>query len=171
MQRHYLKVGQQARARVPGEYRLSVEHAKTKERLPGSPFAVVMRAAAADAGRSTAAFIDGAKPLAGGAPSAATAAFAAAGAPVTLAVTLRDRFGNLALGADTLARRPAPLCTSHALCCPAAILLDKQKRGAGARQHLRLGRGWLGAEQRGACVTEALGAQCWHVMRAHTRQT
>jgi len=68
-----------------------------------------MRAAAADAGRSTAAFIDGAKPLAGGAPGAAAAALGAAGARITLAVTLRDRFGNLALGATTLARRPAAL--------------------------------------------------------------
>ena len=82
-----------------GEYRLSVVNSKTKERLPGSPFIVAMRAAAADAGRSSAAFIDGAKPAAGSAPGAAAVATAAAGAPVTLAVTLRDRFGNLAAGA------------------------------------------------------------------------
>ncbi|KAK9845317.1 hypothetical protein WJX81_003385 [Elliptochloris bilobata] len=79
-----------------GEYRLSVVNAKTKERLPGSPFAVAMRAAAADAGRSSAAFIDGAKPAKGAAPGAAAAAMAAAGAPVTLTATLRDRYGNLA---------------------------------------------------------------------------
>ena len=83
----------------PGDYHLSVTNAKTRERLPGSPFALAVRAAAADAARSSAAFIDGAKPARGGAPGAAAAAEAAAGVPVTLAVTLRDRFGNLAPGA------------------------------------------------------------------------
>lgn len=81
-----------------GDYRLSVANAKTKERLPGSPFALAVRAAAADAARSSAAFIDGAKPVKGGAAGAAAAAEAAAGVLVTLAVTLRDRFGNLAPG-------------------------------------------------------------------------
>ena len=82
-----------------GDYRLSVANAKTKERLPGSPYALAVRAAAADAARSSAAFIDGAKPVKAGAAGAAAAAEAAAGVPVTLAVTLRDRFGNLAPGA------------------------------------------------------------------------
>ena len=88
-------VGQRART---GDYRLSVANAKTKERLSGSPFALAVRAAAADAARSSAAFIDGAKLIKGGAAGAAAAAEAAAGVPVTLAVTLRDRFGNLAPG-------------------------------------------------------------------------
>ena len=86
-----------------GQYRLAVLHGRTREALPGSPFALAVRAAAADAGRSTAVFIDGARPSAAGAAApavAATLAVASAGAPVSLAVTLRDRFGNLAAGAS-----------------------------------------------------------------------
>ena len=111
-----------------GDYRLSVANAKTKERLPGSPFALAVRAATADAARSSAAFIDGAKPIKGGAAGAAGAAEAAAGVPVTLAVTLRDRFGNLAPGAPVTGQqssRPktcqadsaAPLFCSATPCC------------------------------------------------------
>ena len=88
-----------------GDYRLSVANAKTKERLPGSPYALAVRAAAADAARSSAAFIDGAKPVMVGTAGAAAAAEAAAGVPVTLAVTLRDRFGNLAPGAPVTGQR------------------------------------------------------------------